>query len=77
MSRVNLLLIQWVMYGMALLFSVGPYLSEIPFWKNSSVDTSGSRIALIGLWGILLGYSFTEWLNVRKAQAITSERSSL
>ena len=76
MSRINLFLGLWVGYGIALLSAVGPHVYEIAFWKNSSVDTSGSRILLIALWGILLGYSFTEWLTLRKAQAISLERSS-
>ena len=75
MSRINLFLFQWVGFGIALLSAVGPYVYEIAFWKNSSVDTSGSRILLIALWGIMLGYSFTEWLTLRKAQAVTLERS--
>ena len=76
MSRLNLFLVQWVCYGIALLLAVGPLLREIAFWNNSSVDTNGSRILMIAFWGIMLGYSFTEWLTLKKTQTVTSERSS-
>ena len=76
MNKTNLLLIQWILYSIALLASTGLYVYEISFWKPNNISISGANLTLIAVWGLFTGFYFSEWLRARKTQTSNLERSS-
>ncbi len=68
MSKNRLLFIA-VMYGIALLSSLFPFIKQLSFWTMGSIETSGVRAVLIAFFGLNAGFYLSEWRNSKRLLA--------
>ena len=72
----NRLLFSAVLYGIALLSSLFPFISQLSFWTMGSIETSGVRAVLIAFFGLLAGFYFSEWRNSKRSLACNLQGAS-